>query len=523
MRTPLDLPLETLLTRRTMLKAAAVGGIALLLDGCASAASSSSSNGAKARRSMTLGTVTDFAPTEILRAGVNTTTLSLIFDTLADVDLTTVQPTPMIATSWVWNSDKTELTVNLRDDVYFHSGRKLGPEDAIYSIKATQSSTAGAQIGGTTDLITAMRVTGPNQFKITVSEPISSFANVLVLTPLIDRKTFSGLASGKQVVGTGPFRFESWVPGSSISLRRNDRYWQHGLPRLDSVKVRVFGSEQSLVAAIRDNEIDLAWNLVPSDAALLKRGGKFASLTTGAAVSEWYVGVNVKSKPFDDVRIRQAIAYALDRERIVKQAFASYGAASCLPWSTSLPGVAAADATHYPYDPDKAKALLREAGASGVTAPILTNSTNTIAEAILNIVQYNLTAAGFKVKASQVQATTFQNQLQAASIDGLWINDVGQTYLSLGTVLLGNAPFKITKNTSNVTDPEYVSLAKRVIYASTAAQEASANRGLSAYVLDQAFHITVGSIPTVSAAATSLSGVQTSGGGAIELTGAKLT
>jgi peptide/nickel transport system substrate-binding protein len=511
------------LTRRRLLGVSAAGGMALLLTGCHSAASSSKSGAGKSSTTkLTVGTTTDLAPSNILRTGTNTTTLSLIFDTLAGVDPATLQPTPSIATSWNWNSDKTELTVNLRDDVYYHSGRKLGPEDAIFSIKAEQASVSGSQIGATALLIDSMRVSGTNQFTLKLKKPVSSFLNLLILTPLIDSQTFSGLYSGKKMVGTGPFVFRSWTPGSQVSLTRNPRYWQKGLPYADSVTVRVFGSEQALVSAARTGEVDLAWSLVPADATLLTKGGKLASHTTGAAFAEWYVGVNVKSKPFDNVLVRQAIAYALDRDRIAKQAFSGFGKATCVPWSTSLPGLSGSYDTYYSYNPAKAKELLKQAGALGVSAPIATGAGNQVAAAISNIVEYNLSEAGFTPKPSQVQATTFQTQLQAASIDGLWINNVGQSYLSAGTVLLGNAPLKVTGNTSNVTAPQYVELADNLIYASSDAQIASANQALTKYILDQAWHITVGRTPTVGVTPAGLTGLQTSGTGGVVLVSAKL-
>jgi peptide/nickel transport system substrate-binding protein len=512
------------ISRRTLLQASAAGSAALLLAGCKSAAANGSTgSGGAASGHLVVGSTTDLAPSNILRTGTNTTTLSLIYDTLAGLDPATLQPTPGIATSWQWNAGKTVLTVNLRDDIYYHSGRKLGPEDAIFSIKAEQAKVSGAQIGATALLIDSMKVTGPSQFTLTLKKPVSSFLNLLILTPLIDRETFSGLYTGKKMIGTGPFVFQSWTPGSQVNLTRNPRYWQKGLPYAKSVAVRVFASEQALVSAARAGEVDLAWNLVPSDAALLTEGGKLASHTTGVAFSEWYVGVNVKSKPFDNVLVRQAIAYALDRDRIAKQAFSGFGKATCVPWSTSLPGLSDSYASYYSYDPAKAKSLLKQAGALGVSAPILTGAGNEVAAAILNIVEYNLSQAGFTPKPSQAQATTFQTQLQEASIDGLWINDVGQSYLSAGTVLLGNAPLKVTKNTSNVTAPEYAKLADNLIYASSNSELAAANQALTKYILDQAWHITVGSAPTVEVTPTSLTGMQTSGTGGIVLTSAKLT
>jgi peptide/nickel transport system substrate-binding protein len=529
MMNPLDLSSTDPITRRRMLSGSAVGA-ALLLAGCSSAAKSGSSGGGSssgsgsgATQSLTLGTVTDLAPTTFLRAGTNTAVLSLVFDTLALLDPQTLKPAPSVATSWDWNADRTELTVNLRSDVRYHSGRALTPKDVIFSVKAEQDPTAGAQVGGIAAHIKSMVQSGPHQVKFVLEKPISSFTDLLVMTPLVDSETYKQLASAKKVIGTGPFVFENWTPGTSIALRKNPHYWQSGAPKLDTVKVRIFSSEQALVSALRDNQIDLAWNLVPSDAALLAKGNQFPSASTAPLFSEWYVGANVTVKPFDDIRVRQAVAYSLDRERIVKQAFAGFGQASCLPWRPNAPGLTSADASYYTYDPAKAKALFKQAGSPSDTIPVVIGAGNTIAEAILNIVQFNLTAVGFKVKAQQVQATQYQTLLEDAKIPGLWVNAVGQVDLSVGTVLLGNAPFKITGNTSAVTAPEYTTLANKLIYASSDSEIAAAEQAVTKYILQQAWHMTVGHVPTVSARSPKLSGVGSTAGLALGLTDASLT
>jgi peptide/nickel transport system substrate-binding protein len=516
-----------LLTRRSMLKLSAAAS-AVFVAGCSSAAKSGGSGGGSGQSSksttLVIGTTTDFDPPDILRAGTNTTTLGLVFDSMAVIDPQTLAPRPSVATGWSWNADKTELTVNLRSDVRYHTGRAFGPKDAIFSIKAVQDPKAGAQIAGVASQIKSMTVSGAHQIKLTLKRPVGSFLDLLMMTPLVDSATFKGLFSGKQVIGTGPFVFGDWTPGTSVTLHRNPRYWQSNLPHLDNVRVRIFGSEQALVSALRANEVGLAWNLVPSDASLLAKGGAYPSVTTAPLFSEWYVGANVKSPPFDDVRVRRAVAHALDRERIVKQAFAGFGTASCCPWPTSLPGLSASDDTYYTYDPGKAKALLKQAGGPpSQTFSVVIGAGNAIAEAILNIVQYNLSAIGLNVKAQQVQNTAFQQQLQKASIPGLWVNAVGQVDLSIGAVLLGNAPFKITENTSNVTDPRYVALANRLIYASSSAEIASATAGVTDYVLQQAWHMTVGHVPTTSARVPGLSGATSNAGLSLQLTSAKLS
>lgn len=512
-----------------MLRTSALGGVGLLLSSALSACAAQSGTGAAsgshragASRDLTIGTTTDLAPTNFLRTATNPLLFSLVWDTLAVLDPGTLSAKPSVATGWRWNKAKTALTIDLRDDVRYHTGRLLEPADVIFSIKEEKNPTYVAQVQPTADLIERYRVVGRHALTLEMTKPMSAFEMLLVLTPLIDRETADGLFTAKKVIGTGPFVFKSWTPETRFSFTRNPHYWQPGRPHLDSVTVNVYGAETTLVNALRASEVDVAYQLTPADAARLTSDGSFQAISSKPAYREWYVGANVKQPPFDKLEVRQAVAYALDRKRIVKQAFAGYGSTTCLPWS-ALPGIPSSYADYYTYDPAKSKSLLASAGVDKPQVTLTTASGNSSAAAILNIVQYNLSAVGFDVRSRVVSATQFTDELTNASVPGLWINNVGLTYLELGTVLLGNAPFKVGKNTSNVTDAEYAKRADAVVFARTPAEASKANKALSEYVLKQAWHLTIGHSPDITAAVKGLAGVRSDGENALSLTDARFT
>ena len=515
--------IDELLTRRGMLKASAVGGAGLLLAGSPAVASAKLLGRAAAGGNLTIGSTTDMAPSNFLRTGTNGTSASLLFDTLANVKPGTTKLVPAVASSWEWNKPGTELTIKLRDDVRYHTGRKLTPEDVIFSFETTKNPLYQAQIGPTVELVKSFKVTGKHELRVTLERSMPEFEAALALVPMIDQKTVSGLFDATQVVGTGPFKFDSWQPQNNFTVSRNPHYWQKGAPVLSGVTVNFYSSATALVNALRAGEISMAYNLVPSQVQLLVQGGQFAANTSNPAFAEYYLGVNVKAAPFDDVRVRQAVAYSLDRARILQEAFSGFGKQTCLPWAATLPGIPDSYANFYGYEPAKAKQLLKEAGLNKPTVTITTGAGNTTTAAILNVVEYNLSQSGFNVNSQSVAATTFQADIAQANIPGLWINNVGQTYLDIPTVLLGNAPFEIGANTSNVTDPRYKQLADAVVFAKTTAQQAKANKALSQYVLNQAWHITFAQAPITSAIVKSLTGVSSTGQSALSLTSAKLS
>jgi peptide/nickel transport system substrate-binding protein len=513
--------IEELLTRRSILKGAALGGAGVLLASSPAAARAAILGHAAAGASATIGTTADFAPSTIMRNGTNLSTVALIFDTLAGLDPKTNQLIPAVASGWKWNKAATEVTIDLRSDVYYHSGRRLTPADVIFSYQTATNPQYQAQVAPTVALAKKFQVTGKNQLKITLSRPDSAFELTFVYIPLIDKATASGLFTGQQVVGTGPFKFVSWTPLSNFQATRNPKYWQKGYPKLSGVTVNVYSAATAMTSALQGGQIDMAVNLVPAQAKLLADNPNLQVVSPDGWFSDYYVGVNTQAAPFTDARVRQAVAYALDRNRIMSEALAGFGTETCIPWSSKLPGIPASYERYYTYQPSKAAQLLKEAGVSKPTVTIMTPAGNAVTAAILNVVEYNLTQAGFNVNSQVIQATTFQSYLVGAKIPGLWINTVGQVNDNpIGTYLLGNAPLEVGANTSNWTDPKYKTLADDVVFARTVAEQKKANQALTLYMLKTAWHITVGQAPTVNVASKSLSGVVSSGELALSMTGA---
>jgi peptide/nickel transport system substrate-binding protein len=506
-------------TRRAALKGAALGGAGLLLASSPAAARATILGHSASGGTAVIGTTADFAPSTVIRNGTNLSTVALIFDTLANVDPKSHKLTPAVASSWKWNKAATEVTIDLRSDVYYHSGRKLTPEDVIFSFQTAINPQYQAQVAPTVGLVKRFQVTGKHQLKIYLKRPDSAFDLTFVYIPLIDKKTAAGLFTGQQVIGTGPFKFVSWTPLNNFQATRNPKYWQKGYPKLSGVTVDYYSSATALTSALQGGQVDLAVNLVPAQAKLLSGNGNLQVVSPNGWFSDYYVGVNTQAAPFTDVRVRQAVAYALDRNRIMQEALAGYGTETCVPWSAKLPGIPASYQHYYSYQPAKAAQLLKEAGAGKPTVTIMTPAGNAVTAAILNVVEYNLTQAGFNVNSQSIQATTFQTYLVQAKIPGLWINTVGQVSDNpIGTYLLGNAPLEVGANTSNWNDPKYKTLADNVVFARTLAQQKKANQALTLYMLQTAWHITVGQAPAVNLASKSLNGVIDSGQLALSMT-----
>ncbi|GLZ07531.1 hypothetical protein Acsp03_49970 [Actinomadura sp. NBRC 104412] len=500
-------------SRRAVLSGS-LAALALAVAGCSRAAG----GGPASAERLTVGIPADIVPANLLRqVAVNFPVRSLVFDTLVGLDRRSREIVPRVATSWRWNTDRTKLTVTLRDNVRFHDGRPFGPKDVQFAIRTAADPANGSQVAAIAGHLKSVDQTGDHEVTFTLTSPIANFLDLLLVTPLVDARTISGVKTAKQVVGTGPFAWKSWTPGNRVELTRNPHYWKSGRPYPESVTLRVFTQAQALTAALRADEIDAAYQMIPRDAALFAKDDRYEVFSTAPTFTDWYLGVNVSVPPFTDVRVRQAIAWAVDRERIARQVFSGFGTASCLPALDTFPGLTTADNTRYSHDPVKAWQLLHAAGAVGKTVPIVANGNNKTAMEILNIVQYNLEGAGLKVTPTALDAAAYQGQVQKAAIRGLWIGPVDLASISIATLALGNPPFKVKGNSSHVTDPAYAKLAGSVVNASTDQARAAANRAYMDYVLDQAFHLTLVHGYYVAVVRKPLSGVTTTGTSDLDL------
>jgi len=199
-------------------------------------------------------------------------------------------------------------------------------------------------------------------------------------------------------VGTGPFRFASWDRGQRVVLEKNPTYWKYPV-KVERVIYRPIVEDQARLTELLTGTLDVIVGVPADFVSQLEQNAKITLLKqVGAHV--WYLGMNNQKKPFDDKRVRQALNYAVNKDAIVKDVLKGTGAASRGP---VLPGTWGADPAlkAYPYDPERAKKLLAEAGypsgfsttlwvpesGSGMQAPV----------AMSTVMQSNLKAVGVNV------------------------------------------------------------------------------------------------------------------------------
>ena len=302
---------------------------------------------------------------------------------------------PELAVSWEIPNAQTYI-FKLRSGVKFQNGEPLTALDVKYSLERIKNPDTGATLRPNLEGVTITAI-GDDTVKIELPQPDATLLNVLAL-PEASIVSKSWMATGPnikvQANGTGPFKLSQYEPGVKAMLARNPIYFVKGQPYLDEVEFRMIKNDDARVNALRTGAVDMI-DFVPwKDIDALNRDSNIIVESAGGAfMNLWF---NATKKPFDDPRVRRALAFAIDREAISKAAFFGHGSPLYGPPTTADSPYYNQDlANSFSYDPQKAQALLKEAGyPNGFDLEIGVYQGMTIYTTTAQIVQANLKKIG---------------------------------------------------------------------------------------------------------------------------------
>jgi peptide/nickel transport system substrate-binding protein len=318
---------------------------------------------------------------------------------------------PQIATSWKYLSD-TEIEFQIRDDVTFHDGQKLTPEDIVYSVKRITDPKFGSPQLGQFNKITNAEVVGPAAVKLTTDGPYPALLAQLVKLSIVPKHVVEAVgkdAFNLKPVGSGPYAFQDWQRGVQVTLTRNDKYWGPKGP-FSSAVFRAVPDAATRVANLQAGASDLAVTLDSDLAAQIKPSPK-AKVLSVLTERVAYLAMNVQKAPLDDVKVRQAIAHAIDKDGLVEGILGGYDkpvpellTPAHVGW---VEGVQA-----LPYDLTKAKTLVEAAGPK-VKQEISLLTSPVYDQRVVQAIQQMLVEAGFSVEIEMADMATWLKQMQS--------------------------------------------------------------------------------------------------------------
>ncbi|WP_226582245.1 ABC transporter substrate-binding protein [Acuticoccus sediminis] len=285
-----------------------------------------------------------------------------IMEGLVQLNAETSEIEPLLAESWEVADDGVTWTFHLREGVRFHDGSPLTADDVVASIGRIIDPASG--MGRANDLrqITEIAALDDSTVKIVTAAPSGTLLRVLALDSASILSTAAIEEYGDQIgwhpVGTGPFKYESHVAEQSITFVRNDDYWGK-VPEADGVKFITVPEASTRLTMLETGEADIIVDVPGADVERLRETDGI-SLIEKPNTRLGHVGMNVSRAPLNDVKVRQAINFAINREAIVKGVLRGVGVPADSIIAPTVAGYVPQDM--YGYDPQKARDLLAEAG-----------------------------------------------------------------------------------------------------------------------------------------------------------------
>lgn len=297
------------------------------------------------------------------RSGPDHAYLYALFDSLIEWDFVSLTPKPGLAESWTYADAKT-LVLKLRAGVKFHDGTALDAEavkqnldwgrtDQRSAVKVDLSSIEDIEVRGALEL--ALKLKAPDtSLPLTLSDRAGMMRSPKAVAAL-------GQGHDRAPVGSGPYKFVSWADNDRVVITRNADYWKAGEPGPDGIEFKIISEPQTALRSVIAGENDFTYYVPPQQKVVAERS-RNVTADVGPSLQVGMLYFNYGRGPLTDVRVRRAINHAVDRATYIKATAAGLGEAADLALPKAHWAYAPELAGHYAHDPEKAKALLKEAG-----------------------------------------------------------------------------------------------------------------------------------------------------------------
>jgi glutathione transport system substrate-binding protein len=314
---------------------------------------------------------------------------------------------PVLAESYEVSKDGLVYTVKLKKGIKFHDGTDFKAEAVKVNFDRVTNPDNKLKRYGLYSNIAKTEVVDDYTARITLKTQFSAFINQLahpsgVMISPAALKQWGSKDIAFHPVGTGPFKFVEWKATDYLKVVKNDSYWKKGLPKVDGIIWKPVVDNNTRSSVMQTGEAHFAFPVPYEQAEVLKAKPEL-ELVAAPSIVHRYMSMNVMQKPFDNPKVRQAINYAINKEALVKVAFSGYA----IPAEGPLPGGVdyAVKLGPWPYDPVKARQLLKEAGyENGFETELWSAYNHTTAQKVIQFLQQQLGQVGIKAKILALEA-----------------------------------------------------------------------------------------------------------------------
>lgn len=305
----------------------------------------------------------------------------------------------VLAASYTSSKDGLVYTIKLRSGVKFHDGTPFDAAAVKVNFDRVRNPDNKLKRYRLYSMLAKTEVVDAQTVRFTLNEPFSAFINTLAHPASVMISPAALQKYGKEIslhpVGTGPFEFVEWKQPDYVRGKKFAGYWRKGYPKVDGIVWKAVLDNNTRTVVMETGEANFAFRIAPEQAAVLQSKPNIAVEATPSIVTR-FLTMNELHKPFDNIKVRQAINYAINKDALVKVAFSGYAvpAVSAVPLGVEY----ATKLGPWPYDPAKARALLKEAGyPNGFESELWSAYNNTTAQKVIQFVQQQLAQVGIKV------------------------------------------------------------------------------------------------------------------------------
>ncbi|AFR02921.1 MULTISPECIES: glutathione ABC transporter substrate-binding protein GsiB [Pectobacterium] len=328
----------------------------------------------------------------------------------------------VLADSYDVSPDGLTYTVKLHPGVKFHDGTAFNAAAVKVNLDRASNPDNRLKRYNLFKMIEKTEAVDDLTVKITLKTPFSAFVNNLAHPAAVMISPAALKQYGKDIgfhpVGTGPYRFVTWNQTDFVKVEKFNGYWKAGLPKLDSITWRPVVDNNTRAALLQTGEAQFAYPIPFEQAKVLEKNDKLA-LVASPSILHRYISMNVTQKPFDNPKVREALNYAINKEALIKVAFSGYATPAEGPLPSSIDY--SVKYHPWPYDPAKARELLKEAGyPNGFTTTLWSSHNHSTAQKVLQFTQQQLAQVGVKV-----QVTAMDAGQRAAEVEGKGVKETG--------------------------------------------------------------------------------------------------
>lgn len=314
---------------------------------------------------------------------------------------------PDLAESWEQPSD-TEWVIKIKEGVLFHDGTEMTSDDVKFSLERSQQMPKVQQV---LSEVESVEVVDKYTVKVTTKSPFAPFLYTLVHagTSIMPKAYAESGDDFANPVGSGPYKFVEWISGDKVVVEKNENYFDsENMGASSKITFRVIPEGTSRTIALETGEVDAVMELQALDSSKIEENPNLALYEKPSTSIAWF-GMNTEKAPFDNIKVRQAVQYAIDKEAVLTVAVDGAG---IVAKSVMAPSFLGYKDGPYTYDPEKAKALLSEAGyPDGFETTIWASGDER--KRIAEIVQANLMEIGISAKIEMYEWGTYIDMLLA--------------------------------------------------------------------------------------------------------------